>query len=51
MRQRGVVLLESNSAVLGQLKEEFEKAEDFQVLYSGEDGDEGVKQILQKRLN
>lgn len=49
MRKRGIVVLESNAAVLSQLKEEFEKSEDFQVLYCGDDGDEGVKQILQKK--
>ncbi len=49
MRKKGVVILESNVAVLAELKEGFEKTEDFQVLYSGDDGDEGVKQVLQKK--
>ena len=46
MRSNSVILLESNGAVLAQLKEAFEESKDFQVLYSGDDGDEGIKQIL-----
>lgn len=49
MRTKGIVVLESNVAVLGQLKELFEKTDDFHVLHSGDDGDEGVRQILQKK--
>ncbi len=39
-------MLESNSAVLMQLKEAFLDRQDFNVLYAGDDGDEGVKEIL-----
>ncbi len=49
MRSKGIVLLESNTAVLSQLKDSVEKAEDFHLLHSGDDGDEGIKQILQKK--
>ena len=48
MKAKGVILLESNTAVLSQLKEAFEKAEDFHILHIGDDGDEGIKEILQK---
>ena len=47
MKTNSVVLLESNSAILSQLKEAFDVSKDFHVLYAGEDGDEGIKQILQ----
>lgn len=47
MKANSVILLESNSAVLTQLKEAFDESQDFNVLYAGDDGDEGVKQILQ----
>lgn len=45
MRATTVVLLESNSAVLAQLKEAFGESKEFSVLYAGDDGDEGLKQI------
>ncbi len=47
MKTNSVILLESNSAILSQLKEAFDESKDFQVLYAGEDGDEGIKHILQ----
>lgn len=46
MKTNSVVLLESNNAVLTQLKDAFLNAEDFNVLYAGDDGDEGIKEIL-----
>ncbi len=46
MKTNSVVLLESNSAVLAQLKEGFADKERFTLLYAGDDGDEGIKQIL-----
>lgn len=49
MRTKGIVLLESNSAVLSQLKDSFEQAEDFHLLHYGDDGDEGIKQMMQKK--
>ena len=46
MKTNSVVLLESNNAVLTQLKDAFLDAEEFNVVYAGDDGDEGIKQIL-----
>ena len=46
MRMSSVILLEANSAVLTQLKEAFDDSKEFNILYAGDDGDEGVKQIL-----
>ena len=46
MKTNSVILLESNSAVLNQLKDGFSESQDFSVIYAGDDGDEGVKQIL-----
>lgn len=47
MRSNTVILLESNKAVLAQLKEAFEGSKEFSVVFSGDDGDDGIKQILQ----
>ena len=46
MKTNSVVLLESNNVVLAQLKEAFLNADDFNLLYAGDDGDEGIKEIL-----
>lgn len=46
MKTSSVVLLESNNAVLSQLKEAFSTTEEFNVLYAGDDGDEGIKEVL-----
>lgn len=46
MRTKSVILLESNTAVLEQLKEALSESKDFSVIYAGDDGDEGIKQIL-----
>ncbi len=46
MKINSIILLESNSAVLAQLKEGFADRQKFNVLYAGDDGDEGIKQIL-----
>lgn len=46
MRMNSVVLLESNTAVLTQLKEAFAESKEFNVLFAGDDGDEGMRQIL-----
>ncbi len=46
MRTNSVLLLESNSAVLTQLKEALTETKLYQVVYSGDDGDEGIKKIL-----
>lgn len=47
MKANSVVILELNKAVLDQLKDEFEKSQDFEVVYAGDDGDEGIEKILQ----
>ncbi len=41
-----VVLLESNEAVLEQLKAAIDESKDFSLVYAGDDGDEGVKEIV-----
>ncbi len=46
MRTNSVILLESNVGVLAQLKEALTENRTYNVLYAGDDGDEGVKQIL-----
>ena len=46
MRSKSVILLESNEAVLRQLNGAFEERSDYQVLYTGDDGDEGISTIL-----
>ncbi len=46
MKANSVILLESNSAVLAQLKDALSDGEHFRVLYAGDDGDDGIKQIL-----
>ncbi len=46
MQNYSVVLLESNVAVLEQLKAAVEESKDFTLLHAGDDGDEGVKEIL-----
>lgn len=42
---KSVVLLESNAAVLMQLKEAFAEAKEFSLLFAGDDGDEGIRKI------
>jgi two-component system response regulator (stage 0 sporulation protein A) len=49
MRKNSIVLLESNTAVLEQLKGALEANNDFEILYCGDDGDEGIDMILQLR--
>lgn len=46
MRTNTVILLESNVAVLSQLKTALTEEKKYNVLYAGDDGDEGIKQIL-----
>lgn len=46
MKRNSVILLESNSAVLSQLKDAFNDNTDYSILYAGDDGDDGIKQIL-----
>ncbi|MBQ8374156.1 MAG: sporulation transcription factor Spo0A [Clostridia bacterium] len=49
MRLKSIILLESNSAVLEQLQEELAKTAEFQVVYAGDDGDEGVRRIMREK--
>ena len=46
MKSNSIIVLESNNAVLSQLKAAFDESQDFHVLYAGDDGDEGIKQVL-----
>ena len=46
MKACSIILLESNTAVLAQLKEAFQNNKKYHVAYAGEDGDEGIRQIL-----
>lgn len=47
MRSRNVVLLESNSAVVEQLRDELGKSADLKLVYVGDEGDEGMRKISQ----
>lgn len=49
MKAYSVILLESNSAVLSQMKSALEESEEFSVLHAGEDGDIGMKEILSNK--
>ena len=46
MQNNSVVVLESNVAILEQLKNALEESKDFTLLHAGDDGDEGMKEIL-----
>lgn len=46
MKSNSVILLESNAAVLEQLKTALEESKEFSILHVGDDGDEGVKALL-----
>ena len=46
MKAQSVILLESNAAVLSQLKLALEESEEFSVVHAGDDGDIGIKEIL-----
>lgn len=49
MYKNSIIILESNKAVVEQLQTALEETGEFNVLYGGEDGDEGIKQILQEK--
>ncbi len=51
MRTKSIILLESNVAVLSQLQEAFGESKEYNVVYAGDDGDEGIKQILEFKPN
>jgi len=46
MSKNSIVVLESNVAVLEQLKSALTESGEFSVIYAGEDGDEGLKVLL-----
>ena len=46
MHSVSIIMLESNTAVLNQLTDAFREKGGFNVLYAGDDGDEGIGQIL-----
>lgn len=46
MKTHSVILLESNTAVLEQLKAALEESKEFTLLHAGDDGDVGIKEIL-----
>ena len=46
MLKKGIVLLESNSSLLEELKAAIEKQTGNTVVYAGDDGEEGVREIL-----
>ena len=49
MKSNSVILLESNTAVLEQLRTALDESKDFTVIYAGDDGDEGTKTILNNK--
>jgi two-component system response regulator (stage 0 sporulation protein A) len=51
MRVKSIILLENNKAVLGQLQDELAKHDEYRVVYAGEDGEEGIRQILREKVD
>ena len=49
MKRNSVMILESNAAVKEQLCNAFAESDDFEVLYTTDDGDEGIKYVLEQR--
>lgn len=47
MRSKNVVVLESNVTLQQELKEAMESSEELRVVYAGDDGEAGIKQIQQ----
>ena len=45
MKSGKIIVLESNPAALKQLKEAIEGQRELQLVYAGDDGDEGIGQI------
>ena len=46
MKKHSVIILESNSAVLLQLRDGFEATNEYCVVWAGDDGDEGIRNII-----
>mgnify|MGYP003291430236 CR=1 FL=1 len=51
MKSRNVVLLDTNTAVLEQLQNELQMSEEFNVVHVGEDGEVGIKKIMNTKLD
>ena len=49
MKKKSVILLESNVAVLEQLKTAMNESQDFALLHAGDDGDVGLRVILSQK--
>ena len=49
MRTKNVVVLESNVTLQQELKEAMESSEELRVVYAGDDGEAGIKQIQQQK--
>ena len=49
MKSNSVILLETNVAVLEQLKKEFENSQEFTVVHASDDGDLGIKAIMNRK--
>ena len=49
MKSKKIVLLEADTKVLDELREELAKCEDCRMVYVGDDGEEGIRQILQEK--
>lgn len=49
MQSNSVIILDLNKAVVDQLSKALNEANDFSVIYAGDDGDEGLKKILIER--
>ena len=49
MKRNSVIILESNAAVLEQLKTAINESQDFTILHAGDDGDVGINVVLQQK--
>ncbi|MBQ8319552.1 MAG: sporulation transcription factor Spo0A [Clostridia bacterium] len=49
MKRKSLILLDSNPAVLEQLQEEIAKSDEFHLLHIGDDGDEGIKKLMNEK--
>jgi len=46
MRSKRIILLESNTAIVEQLKDALQKSEEFNLVFVSDDGDEGIKHLI-----
>ena len=49
MKTHSVIILESNAAIVTQLKAALMETKKFNVVYCGDDGDEGLKEIMERK--